>query len=61
MRTIRLPPRWPPWSTEMTQQSAPSGEVRLARGLDAPSGEVRLARGLLRAPVPARAYEHLML
>jgi hypothetical protein len=24
----------------------PSGEVRLARGLDAPSGEVRLARGL---------------
>jgi hypothetical protein len=25
---------------------APSGEVRLARGLDAPSGEFRLARGL---------------
>jgi hypothetical protein len=26
--------------------NAPSGEVRLARGLNAPSGEVRLARGL---------------
>jgi hypothetical protein len=30
----------------MTQQSIPSGEVRLARGLNAPSGEIRLARGL---------------
>jgi hypothetical protein len=40
---------------------APSGEVRLARGLDASSSEVRLARGLPRAPVPAHAYEHLML
>jgi hypothetical protein len=30
----------------VAQQNAPSGEVRLARGLDAPSGEVRLARGL---------------
>jgi hypothetical protein len=30
----------------VAQQNAPSGEVRLARGLNAPSGEVRLARGL---------------
>jgi hypothetical protein len=57
----QLPLRWPPWPTKVTQLSAPSGEVRLARGLDAVSGEVRLARGLPRAPVPARAHEHLML
>jgi hypothetical protein len=30
----------------------PSGEVRLARGLDAPSGEVRLARGHPHARYP---------
>jgi hypothetical protein len=29
-----------------TRPSAPSGKVRLARGLSAPSGEVRLTRGL---------------
>jgi hypothetical protein len=34
---------------------APSGEVRLARGLNARSGEVRLARGHLHARRP-RSY-----
>jgi hypothetical protein len=41
--------------------NAPSGEVRLARGLDASSSKIRLARGLPRTPVFAYAYEHLML
>jgi hypothetical protein len=38
--------------TKATQQSTPSGEVRLARGPDAPSGEARLARGLPRGRRP---------
>jgi hypothetical protein len=47
-------------------RSRPSSEVRLARGLSIPSGGVRFTRGhsharCPRAPVPARAYEHLRL
>jgi hypothetical protein len=45
-RTKRSPPWWPPRPARAAQPNGPSGEVRLARGLNAPSGEVRLARGL---------------
>jgi hypothetical protein len=44
--TTRSQPWWPPWPTRATRLSAPSGEVRPARGLRAASGEVRPARGL---------------
>jgi hypothetical protein len=38
--------------------NAPSGEVHLARGLNAPSGELCLARGHLRSSRP-RSYPRL--
>jgi hypothetical protein len=75
IHTTRSTPWWPSWPTEAAQRSAPSSEVRLARGLKPPSNEVRLARGspppssgvrlargsLTSAPAPALVYGYLTL
>jgi hypothetical protein len=50
IHTTRSTPWWPPRPTEAAQQSAPSGEVRLARGITPPRA------GSASLKVPSRAH-----